>query len=60
MESWVSLGGKEGRTNVQALAELESNWIPCGRKAEILFGQLQQPKFLIALRVSIDFRRLSK
>ena len=41
MESWVSLGGKKGHTIIQILAEPESNWGPCGRKAEI--SQLQRP-----------------
>ena len=38
MESWVSLGGKEGLTNIQISAEKSrgANWGPCGRKAEIL------------------------
>ena len=36
MESWVGLGGKEGRTNIRISAEPVSNWGPCGRKAEIL------------------------
>ena len=36
MESWVGLGGKEGRTNLQISAEPGSNWGPCGRKADIL------------------------
>ena len=41
MESWVSLGRKEGRTNIQISVERESNWRPCGWKAKIL--QLHQP-----------------
>ena len=37
MESWVSLGGKEGRTNrFKSWQMLELNWGPCGRKAVIL------------------------
>ena len=37
MESWVSLGRKEGRTNITRIsAEPGSNWEPCGRKTEIL------------------------
>ena len=39
MESLVSLGGKEGCTNIQISAE--PNWGPCGQKAEIL--ELRQP-----------------
>ena len=36
MESWVSLGGKEGHTNIQISAEPGSKWGPCNQKAEIL------------------------
>ena len=36
MESLVSFGGNEGRTNFQILAEPGLNWGPCGQKAEIL------------------------
>ena len=36
MESWVSLGGKEGCTNIQVSAEPGWNWGPCGWNAEIL------------------------
>ena len=36
MESWVSLGEKEGQTNIQFSAEPELNWGPCDRKADIL------------------------
>ena len=35
-ESWVSLGGKEGYTNIQITVKPESNRRRCGRKAEIL------------------------
>ena len=36
MESWISLGGKEGHTKIQISAKLGSNWGPCGQEAEIL------------------------
>ena len=36
MESWVSLGGKEDRTNIQILAEVEIEMGLCVRKEEIL------------------------
>ena len=39
--SYLAIGGKESRSNVQISAEPGSNWGPCGRKAEIL--QLRQP-----------------
>ena len=42
MESWVSLGGKEGRINIRISARPGLNWGACGRKAEILY-QLRQP-----------------
>ena len=41
MESWVTLGGKEGHTKIQILAEPESNWGSCDRKARSY--QLHQP-----------------
>ena len=39
MESRVSLGGKESLTNIQILAGSGSNWVPCGRNAEVLLHQ---------------------
>ena len=36
MESWVSLGGNKGHTNIQSSAEPGSNWGPWGQKTEIL------------------------
>ena len=36
MESWVSIGEKEGHTNIRISAKAGSNQEPCGRKAEIL------------------------
>ena len=36
MESWTSLGGKEGHINIQISAKPGLNWGPCGRKTEIL------------------------
>ena len=36
-----TLGGKEGRTDIQISAEPGSNWGPCSREAEIL--KLGQP-----------------
>ena len=44
-ESWVSLSGKEGHTNIQISAEPGSNWEPCGQKAEIL--QVRQPAITV-------------
>ena len=39
-KSWVSLGAKEGHTKIQIS---ESNWEPCGQKAEILSTALTMP-----------------
>ena len=43
MESWASLGEKEGHTNIQISAEPESSWGLFDRKAEILQLRLACP-----------------
>ena len=62
MESWDSLGGKVGRTNIQISAEPGSNWGPCGRKAEILptapamlRGAVVQLRFVLHFAVPIYY-----
>ena len=54
MESWVSLSGKEDRTNIQISEELGSNWGPLSRKAEILqLCQLCPPCCTVSLTLSV-------
>ena len=51
MESWVGLGGKEGRTNIQISAEPVLNWEPCG----ILQLRQPRPPRILTLSVPVVF-----
>ena len=51
MESWVGLGGEEGRTNIQISAEPGLNRGLCGWKAEILLTAPTMPAYLVRARM---------